>query len=577
MKTLAKLGIAAAPLLLTSPSFGQRILYSIDWQSATVGMPDSATTTPITQGDMLSVNGGTPGLGPLVTPDIVLTHLIPGLGLNPGCVGSGPGSGCPVEVDAFSYGLDDLVTSAGIAPGHLLFSVDRFATGIGPMVPNVASESLSGDSATDVFMNTGALLVAPMGPGPSVGHRGVLDGNGLVSGSGFTYPGLGMLEPSLPSSSPQNPGDNLDALDVLAVGATPGPVAYFSLDAAFPDPLSGFPNLASGTPYGATGASVLQANFGSPPVVWAPGFLLGLETIGLADDLDALILAENGDGVFQPSIVPYDWVGGTTDMLLFSVRRGSGVIGLPDSIFGIPIEEGDILTTPLPTSFGGVSPFPGIFIAAENLGLRTVRSGTALGFGDDVNALDHHVGGFADCDGDGVDDMVAIAMGFVLDVNMNGIPDPCEGGVVCTPLPNSTGWPTNMNIFLAGGPGTGVHVDITSGPPSQFGYLLIGTGLQAPGLPIGSGVLCLATGAPNLIARYNITGGPLNSVGIFDPFGVMQNLVGTSTSGTGYDIPTAIPAPIGGVILAGQTWHFQYWHRDIPLTSNFSNAVTWTF
>ncbi|HRV82641.1 MAG TPA: hypothetical protein P5218_14495, partial [Planctomycetota bacterium] len=66
-------------------------------------------------------------------------------------------------------------------------------------------------------------------------------------------------------------------------------------------------------------------------------------------------------------------------------------------------------------------------------------------------------------------------------------------------------------------------------------------------------------------------------VGIFDPFGVMQNLVGTSTSGTGYDIPTAIPAPIGGVILAGQTWHFQYWHRDIPLTSNFSNAVTWTF
>ncbi|MEZ5975726.1 MAG: hypothetical protein R3E96_13060 [Planctomycetota bacterium] len=50
-------------------------------------------------------------------------------------------------------------------------------------------------------------------------------------------------------------------------------------------------------------------------------------------------------------------------MLLFSVRRGSWVIGQPDSIFGIPIEEGDILTTPLPTAMGGVSPFPGIFIA----------------------------------------------------------------------------------------------------------------------------------------------------------------------------------------------------------------------
>ncbi|MCF6329546.1 MAG: hypothetical protein L3J02_07095, partial [Henriciella sp.] len=54
---------------------------------------------------------------------------------------------------------------------------------------------------------------------------------------------------------------------------------------------------------------------------------------------------------------------GDTDMVLFSVRRGSPVVGMPDSIFGIPIADGDILTTPLPTSMGGVSPFPGIFCA----------------------------------------------------------------------------------------------------------------------------------------------------------------------------------------------------------------------
>ena len=34
---------------------------------------------------------------------------------------------------------------------------------------------------------------------------------------------------------------------------------------------------------------------------------------------------------------------------------------------------------------------------------------------------------FEDCDGDGVSDDIAIALGFVADVNDNGIPDPCEG------------------------------------------------------------------------------------------------------------------------------------------------------
>ena len=41
-------------------------------------------------------------------------------------------------------------------------------------------------------------------------------------------------------------------------------------------------------------------------------------------------------------------------MLVFSVRRGSAVIGLPDSIFGLPIEE-DLLVPPIPVA----SPFPG--------------------------------------------------------------------------------------------------------------------------------------------------------------------------------------------------------------------------
>jgi hypothetical protein len=93
------------------------------------------------------------------------------------------------------------------------------------------------------------------------------------------------------------------------------------------------------------------------------------------DDLDALIFEDvNGDLLCTPGV----------DVLLFSVRRGSAVIGAIDSCFGIPIEEGDILTFP---AVAGLPPC--IFIAAENLGLATARSGTAvLPTGDELDALD---------------------------------------------------------------------------------------------------------------------------------------------------------------------------------------------
>jgi hypothetical protein len=77
------------------------------------------------------------------------------------------------------------------------------------------------------------------------------------------------------------------------------------------------------------------------------------------------------------------------DLIFFSIRRGSAVIGLPDSIFGAPIVEGDIL---VPPAIGGGSPFPGIWVAAEALGLWTMRppfGPTEFGpFSDDLDALD---------------------------------------------------------------------------------------------------------------------------------------------------------------------------------------------
>ncbi|MCP5021147.1 MAG: hypothetical protein GY930_05160 [bacterium] len=583
MKTLHLPYLAALFLGATTTLRAQQSVYSIDWRSPSVGIPDAGTATPMTSGDLLIPTTGLPAIGPLPMPTIGMTHGLGGLGLIPGCIGVPGGAPCPVEVDALSFGQDLPVTPNGFAPGQLHFSVDSFAMGIagGTIVPNVTSEGPVGDASADVMLNPLAIPGAPLPPGPSMGHRGIWDGDGMASGTGFSYPGLGLIEPNMPGPAPAAMGDNLDALDTLPFFPGVPPVAFFSLDSMGGDPLTSLPHNATAVGHGFTGADVLvSVAAGLGPVLYAPGPALGLNLVPAVnrDDLDALILWENGDGIFQPSHVPFDWMTGASDMLLFSVRRGSAVIGMPDSIFGLPIEEGDILTTPLPSAMGGTSPFPGIFIAAENIGLGTVRSGTVLAsnFGDDLDALDSVNTIIHDCDGDGVEDVVAIATGLVADANMNGVPDSCESTVSCVPLPNSTGVSTLLTGTMGSSVGSGLHLEATSGPPTQFGYFLIGTGVTAPGLPIASGILCLDTSPGNAVGRYNIAGTSMNSIGLFDAAGILQNGVGTSTVGSGLDVPSMIPT-IGGMIVSGSTWHFQLWHRDIPLTSNFSNAISVTF
>ncbi|MEZ5974835.1 MAG: hypothetical protein R3F17_15035 [Planctomycetota bacterium] len=99
-------------------------------------------------------------------------------------------------------------------------------------------------------------------------------------------------------------------------------------------------------------------------------------------------------------------------------------------------------------------------------------------------------------------------------------------------------------------------------------------------LPISDGHLCLSVFGGNQFGRYNVAGSALNSIGAFDSTGVLQNLVGTSSLTTGFDIPTAIPIPGYTTIQAGDVWHFQLWYRDTPAGpghSNLSNAATYYF
>ncbi len=153
------------------------------------------------------------------------------------------------------------------------------------------------------------------------------------------------------------------------------------------------------------------------------------------------------------------------------------------------------------------------------------------------------------------------------------------GGPIYTPFCdpadlNSTGFPTVLTgVIMSSPPGTGLHLEATQGPPGQFGYFVVGTAFAEPGIPIGQGHLCVS----GAIGRYNVAGGSLNSTSFFNAAGVLQNNVGTSSVGTGFDVPNTVPISGSPMIMGGETWHFQLWHRENGGTSNFSNGFSVTF
>ncbi|MFT4540889.1 MAG: hypothetical protein ACI841_004037 [Planctomycetota bacterium] len=575
------------------------VTFSIDGHGPTISVLDSFSATAITEGDLLTPSTG-PGPGPNLPilsistpPGIRLSGgggAVPGLGLSAhaGCVGHAPGVNCPVELDALSFGLDHNLPQMLQRPGTFLFSVDPYAVGAGlTIAPDVGSEGALGqqEGAADIFGGKCQPVIAPLpNNAPPMDNVGVYDGNGQPNGAGIAYPGFGLVEPN-PPSNPPDPGDNIDAFDMAtdpSGGANAFPV-YYSLDAAFADPINGLPLSGSANAQGFSGADVLvTASVTSFPSLFASAASLGLDLAGAGtDDLDAIALSENGTGVFEPSLDVYDWATGAAprDMLLFSVRRGSAVIGRPDSRFGTPIEEGDILTTPLPASLGGTSPFPSIFIAAETLGLITVRSGGAALFGDELNAMDTALLAGDDCNGNCVPDSIDIKNGLLTDSNpMDGVADECQdggGGIDCfcsagaacnngsadaRGCGNSTGY--GARLMASGSPSVindDLELIMTPLPPNQFGIFFMGTGTVSA--PFGDGLRCVGGNT----FRYPI---------------INSNLPGTSTfnsvvghSGSNFGTP--------GQIVGGATWHFQGWFRDPhgPCGSafNLTNRLSVTF
>ncbi len=493
-RRLLTTSVPIAVLGATHAQAQQFPIFSIDWNGPTIGLPNSFTGAPITEGDLLAAVTLVPALGPLPTPGIVETGGVAapiglGLGFHAPCVGHPAYTPCRVEVDALSHGLDAIVSCAGFVPSARQWAFSVAFRGAGfpgsPVPPAVWTEGPCQDEGADVFVDLGV----PCGPlAPSAvtfGHTGYVDGNGLASCSGFAYPGTGLIE---------NPpgtfhGDNLDALDdnVPDRWFATATCTYFSLDSAFVDPQTLMPNSGSALAHGFVGGDVLRSCPGCAPALYASAIQLGLSPND-ADDLDALALRENGFAGYQRSSMPYDWLNGQTDMLFFSVRRGSAIIGVPDAFFGIPISEADIL---VPT--GALGGPPGIWIAGENLGLRTQRLGTTT-IADDLDALDtlhRPEQGTPFCFGDGT--------GAACPCGNFGVP-----GRGCSNSQHSEGgllW-SNGNPSLSNDT---VHMTV-SGLPNNSSMLLYQGTLPLFGTPFGDGLRCVGGNVLRLYQRSALCG-----------------------------------------------------------------------
>ncbi len=527
-------------------------VFGIDWESPSNGLPDSFTGNPLTEGDLLLAPTFLPSLGPLGAPGIVESAgaFIPfGLNLAQHAISVGHPGGVPggIEVDAISHGLDrrlDLNATGAAAPTRrFAFSVDYWSRGIvgTPAAPAVWTEATCQDQAADVMVDIG-LPPLPIMPGSFVGgNSGWQDGNGLASCIGSTYPGNGLIE-NPPGTVP---GDNLDALDgdVPDVWLPRTSTTYFSLDASFVNPITGVPLSGSAILAGYVGGDVLRVSPTGATGIYAPANALGLDMFGAdTDDLDALAIAENGIAGFQPSLQPYDWTTGQTDMLLFSVRRGSAVIGMPDSIFGMPIEAGDILVPP--TVVGGG--LPGILVPAEALGLMTNRSFPTVP-GDDLDALDT---------------LHDIPAGMSFCAPSTATPCPCGNngapGRGCGNSVNASG----ALLWGNGIPSISNDTLLLSGsgmPNTATTVLLQGTAAIAP-VPFGDGLRCVGGNQRRVYIRNALLGN-------------IQY---------GFNVPGQLPISIQGAIGGPGTYHYQIIYRNTApfctaATTNTTNglSVTW--
>jgi hypothetical protein len=440
--TATLIGLMLLVIHATPPSARAAPTFTIeDFDGFMFGVPMPPSDTAVLLGGGVGADLLDPALGfpsipavPPLAPPLV-TIPAPLLGLLP--------AGPLLDIDALSFGTDPITLPAG--PDNLIFSVDWWAAGAvfgggpclpGPFAPDLATECGPAGvpgfplgppnvGAADLFFSPAVAPFAPLGgpPGFNTLHN---DEDAIASPfpppNPFPpTPGLGLVD-AFTSPGPSFFGDNLDALEVDDISVLGGGPVYFSLD-EFGTGLG--PGTATGgaASQGFSGADILVST-GGVVGLYAPGPAFGLDLLlgPFSDDLDALAVLDNGDGIYNlvSAVAPCD------DMILFSVSPGSALVGFPDPLSGFPITESDILADS--ACVGGPPGPPVIVVFGEQLGLLNVRWAPPLytGLGDDLNALDV----CKDSDGDSVCDPLDNCPGVPntpqADGDTDGVGDLCD-------------------------------------------------------------------------------------------------------------------------------------------------------
>jgi len=146
----------------------------------------------------------------------------------------------------------------------------------------------------------------------------------------------------------------------------------------------------------------------------------------------------------------------------------------------------------------------------------------------------------------------------------------CSGGCVTTTFCNPASGSTNNTATIAASGcalSGSLTISMAGAPPGQFAYLLIGDGNGIVSQPPGAiGDLCLVGGS--CLGRYAKDIGQVDGAG-----GFALDISSTISGGPGFGIPTC-----GGSLQSGETWNFQFWHRQpMGVPSTFSEAIGITF
>jgi hypothetical protein len=192
-------------------------------------------------------------------------------------------------------------------------------------------------------------------------------------------------------------------------------------------------------------------------------------------------------------------------------------------------------------SFGSVNdPFPGFTIDDAALFLPTIQPPgmTANLLFDSIIASMFH----------------DVTVDF--SVEADGIPSGGNCNVVfCDTDVNNVG---DVSLSTCDCSGGAISLDLSTSITGQFTYPLVGLGTMAIS-PTGVSELCLAGSA---IGRYTMDAGAISPSGTYS----VDLLNAASAPGGG--VPT-----IGGALCNGNTWRFQYWHRDGMNPSRFSKGI----